>query len=540
MRQGIRRTVRSAHGKTRFSVAALASLCLSAGCALQGGTEIRATSVPDAGWPMYNGGYSAERFSPLQQINTRNVGSLQQVGRYQLPAAGRFVNGPVVIGDTMYITSAGDTFAIDARTGALRWSHHYPITSLGNGVSVRGIAYADGRLFRGASDAHLIALDARTGRMVWDVAAADPEAGEYFTMAPIVWRKRVFIGNAGGDIGAVGHVRAFDTDTGRRLWNFDVIPSVGPAAATWPKDPGRRRAGGGMYSSLALDEATGIFYVPTGNPGPDFAGAYRPGDNLYSCSVVMLDAATGALRGYHQFTRNDVHDWDIAASPVLFTSKAGRPMVAVGSKDGNLYGLSRDLASVAFQTGVTRIENGDAPITASGTHFRPGTNGGVNSNGPAYDPPLNALIVNATDSGSTIRLAAPDTLRPEPRKPFLGSSNLFGDDDAETVGWTTAVDADSGRVLWRRQAPTPMTAAVTPTAGGVVFTADAQGKFLALDAATGTVLLEKNLGHPIGGGVITYAIGGTQYVAVAADMNNPTVQTRSAPGFVAIFALPAQ
>ena len=180
----------------------------------------------------------------------------------------------------------------------------------------------DGRLFRGTPDGHLLALDAKTGKVIWDVVGANATIGEYYTAAPVVWEGRVYMANSGSDVGAIGHIRAFDTQNGKQLWNFDIVPSTGPGSETWPKD--KPKVGGGVYSSFALDTETGILYSPTGNPGPDFVASYRPGDNLYTSSIVMLDARTGALRGYHQLVKNDFHDWDLAASPILFTSKAGR------------------------------------------------------------------------------------------------------------------------------------------------------------------------------------------------------------------------
>jgi len=188
------------------------------------------------------------------------------------------------------------------------------------------------------------------------------------------------------------------------LWNFDVVPSSGPGADTWPSDSNRRRAGGGVYSGFALDTASGTLYVPTGNPGPDFAESYRPGANLYTCSVIRLDAMTGALRSYHQFTPHDYHDWDVAASPILLTSKARKQMVVVGSKDGYLYSLDRDLTSVAFKIPLTTIENVEAPITPQGTRFCPGSTGGVNYYGPTFAPSMNAIFVNSIDWCTTVKL----------------------------------------------------------------------------------------------------------------------------------------
>lgn len=201
----------------------------------------------------------------------------------------------------------------------------------------------------------------------------------------------------------VGHIRAFDVQSGKPVWNFDIVPSTGPAAETWAKD--KPRVGGGVYSSFALDTETGVLYSPTGNPGPDFVASYRPGDNLYTCSIVMLDARTGMLQGHYQLVKNDFHDWDLAASPALFTSKAGKKMVAAAGKNGFLYGLDRELKTVLYKVPVTRIENTEAPLTTEGTRFLPGAQGGTNWYGPTYSPLTNAIYVPTIDWATTIKLA---------------------------------------------------------------------------------------------------------------------------------------
>jgi alcohol dehydrogenase (cytochrome c) len=499
-----------------------------------------AENATSADWPMYNGRYSGDRFSPLQQITRDNVTSLAEVGRYELPETTSFQSGPIVIGDAMFVTTATSTYAINATTGKLLWSHRYSPKSLGLGTPVRGVAFHEGRLYRGTPDARLIALDAKTGDVIYDVQAFDAAKGEYITAVPIIWEGRLYLGNSGSDVGAIGHVRAFELKTGRLMWNFDVVPASGPGSESWPADPKKVRAGGGMYSTFALDPVEGTLYVPTGNPGPDFAGNYRPGDNLYTCSVLRLDAATGVLRGYHQFVRNDVHDWDIAASPILFTSKAGRDMVAVGAKNGYLYGLTRDLATVKYQVPITTIQNADAPLTAEGTRFCPGTQGGVNWYGPAYSPQQNALYANTIDWCTVIKLGGPDTLVHNFGAPFLGSSNAFGDSSMnQRSGWLHAVDAETGKILWRYHSSEPMIAGITPTAGGLVFTGDLLGNLLAFDAATGKVLLQTKAGGPIGGGIVTYMVDGRQYVGVAAGMKADILKTESGPANVVIYALPA-
>jgi alcohol dehydrogenase (cytochrome c) len=404
----------------------------------------------------------ATRFSPLTQINTKNVAKLKEVARFKIPETLSFQCGPVVVGDTMFIATVRSTYAIAARTGKQRWVRTMNSATQMIGTPVRGVAYAGGRLFRGTMDGHILALDAKTGDVIWDVTSVDPKTGEYYTAVPAVWNGLVLIGNSGSDMGGIGHVRAFDANTGKQVWNFDNVPSSGEGANSWPNDPDKIKAGGGMYSSFALDRDAGVVYAPVGNPGPHFVKEYRPGDNLFRCGVIALDAKTGELKGYHQFVKNDFHDWDVAASPILLKSKAGREMVAAACKNGYLYGLSRDLKTELFKKTVTRIENTDTPLTKEGTRFLPGTQGGTNWYGPSYSPPLNALFVPAIDWATTIKLGGPDDLKKVPGKPFIGSANAFGDQDpkSQRFGHVTAVDADSGTVRWKYDTDTPMVAAL--------------------------------------------------------------------------------
>ncbi len=497
--------------------------------------------APIAGdWPFYNGNLDASRYSSLRQINRHNVASLREVARAQLPETTGFVASPLVIGTRLFVSTPERTYAFDATTGKLLWSYDSHPKSAGLGTGNRGAAYANGRIYRGTPDGRLIALDAGTGRPLWDVQAFDPAKGEYVVAAPIIWRDKIYIGSAGSDIGAIGHVKAFGLAHGRQIWSFANVPASGPGSDSWSSDPTHVRAGGGVYSSLALDPSDGMLYAPVGNPGPDFAGAYRPGRNLYTVSVVRLDARTGALKGYHQFVQHDIHDWDISASPMLFTSRDGRRMVAVAGKNGYLYALDRDLSRVDFQVPVTTIQNADASLTAAGTRFCPGTQGGVNWYGPAYSPQQNAIYVDSIDWCTVIKLAPAGSFQHEYGKPFLGSTNAFGDSDPQhKSGWIYAVDADNGKVLWRYHATRPMVASLTPTAGGLVFTGDLAGNLLAFDAASGRVLLKTPASGPIGGGIVTYMVDGRQYVAAASGMKDAIMETQSGPAAVVIYALPS-
>ncbi len=492
-------------------------------------------------WPMYNGSYAGTRYVPLSQINRGNAGRLRVAFTCPLGEKTGFQSSPVVADGRLFVTTGGSTFAFDAATGRRLWKQSFAAQpnalSVNIGVPHRGVACAGGRVYRTVNNGHVLAYRAADGRLEWDSPVGDPAKGEYMTMAPLAWGGRVFVATAGSDLGSVGRVIALDQKTGTPQWSFDIVPSAGPGADTWSPDPAHHRAGGGVYASVALDPASGTLYVPTGNPGPDFDGGYRPGANLYTCSVVMLDAADGTLRGWRQFVPHDVHDWDIAAPPTLYTSRAGRPMVAVAGKDGLLYGVSRDLKTMRFSVPVTRRANVEAPLTPQGTEFAPGTNGGVNWNGAAYSPQTNALYVNSIDMPFTVKLTGAN-MDFAPGKPFWGAAD-FGKPTGAMRGDLTAVDGDTGRLRWRYHADLPLLAGVTPTAGGVVFTGDQRGNLLVLDAGTGRLLLKAPTGNAVGGGVTVYSLHGREYVAVAAGLSSKLWKSVSGPAKVAVFALPA-
>src|SRR5437764_7472566 len=230
--------------------AAILSVVVCAGTKAQSPTT--KSDTPDTEWLGYNGGYDATRFSRLTQIDTSNVAKLEEIARFKIPETLSFQSGPVVVGDTMYVTTRENTYAIDARTGVQRWLRHHELKHPESpGRLGRGVAYADGRVFRGLVDGHVVAIDAKTGDMIWDVVGAEVDAGEFYTAAPIVWEGRVYLGNAGSDYGGIGHVRAFDAHTCKRVWSFATVPSTGDAARTWPDDPKRVKAGGGTSSTYA-------------------------------------------------------------------------------------------------------------------------------------------------------------------------------------------------------------------------------------------------------------------------------------------------
>lgn len=507
---------------------------------------------PSTDWPAYNDDPAALRYSTLAQINIANVASLVPACRFATEEKTPMQSGPIVVDGVMYLTSAINTYAIDAATCKLRWRHSYAYSPKPDYdlKTNRGVAYLDTpdgpRLYRGANDGRVYALDARSGREIWNVLAGDVKKGETFPAAPVAWQGLVYIGNAGGDNFAVtGRMMAFDARTGARVWSFDLVPRSGVASQTWPAETNAvPRGGGTTWTSYTLDTLAGAIYVPTGNAAPDFLQEVREGDDLYTYSVVGLDARTGALLRNYQLLKRDFHDWDIAAAPLLLTTHSNREIIAEAGKDGHLYGVDRTSGQIIYSTPITTLLNGTTRFTASGTHFCPGVQGGVEWNGPSYSPSSNMLYVGSVDWCSTVRIDPPEKLKNKLGIPWTGSAKLkdpFGVMDSLSArrGWLTAVDADNGSVKWRYASPSPIVAGVTATAGGVVFAANLSGDLMGFDQRDGSIRFRYNTGQPIGGGIVSYSVGGKQYIAVASGLDAPlTWQTKSSAASVVVLTLP--
>jgi alcohol dehydrogenase (cytochrome c) len=507
---------------------------------------LRTRTAPLSDWAGYNGTLTGERFSPLDEITRTNVGRLRQTCEFDTGERAAMESGPVVVDGTLFVTTAVNTYAIDAASCSLRWKHSYhysPSPPFDLKVN-RGVAYANGRLYRGANDGRVYALDAWTGKELWNVVAGDPAKGETFPAAPVVWEGLVFLGNAGGDnFGVRGRMMAFDAQTGGLVWSFDLVPEAGAATRSWPEATERIPKGGGAsWTSYALDTLNSTVYVPTGNAAPDFLPDARPGSNLYAYSVVALDARTGTLRDHYRVLSRDFHDWDVSAAPALITTQAGRPLLVVAGKDGHVYGFDRQLRTKRFTTRVTTVDNVEAAFTQQGTRFCPGVNGGVEWNGPSYWPATNTLFVNSIDWCTTVRVAPVSQLEGKNGLPWTGSSELrqpFGTPDSSRRGWLTALDADDGHIRWQYASPTPLVAGITATAGGLVFTGDLNGSVLGFDAESGKVLWQSSTGQPIGGGVVSYETGGHQFIAVASGLHAPvTWHLKSSAAKVVVFGLP--
>ena len=494
-----------ASNRIRFLIG-LSALVLAAGVE----SALAAPARGDTGWPEYNNGYNSQRFSPLKQINTDNVAGLKPLCEVKLGEEGAFESGPIVVGDVLYVTTAHTTVAMNAADCKVQWRNIHKPTETEIQPVNRGAAYLGGRIFRGYSDGWLVALNAKTGKVEWQVHPADPKVGEFLSAAPIAWHGLVFIGLAGSDWGIRGKMLAFDARTGKEMWHFWTIPEGHePGANTWTIPATIKHGGGGTWTSYTLDPSSGELFVPVANPSPDFDPAHRPGDNLFTDSVVVLDARTGKLKWWYQLTHNDGLDYDLGAAPMLYTAD-GVERVALGSKDGYLYSLNRRTHKQVFKTAITTIKNANAVPTIEGMHVCPGALGGVEWNGPAFDPRTHDIYVGAVDWCQIYKRGTDYKFIPGG---FYFGTSAVADPAASSSGWVTAVDAATGKVRWQFHAPEPVIAGVTPTAGGLVFAGDGGGDFYAFDAADGKMLLQYASGGSMAGGVITYTVRDKQYVA---------------------------
>lgn len=497
-------------------------------------------------WPSYNRTLDSRRFSPLAQIDRADAGRLAVLCTYDTGLHTSFQSGLIMVDGMLIGTTDHDIFALDPQTCRQIWRTHEDYRALIPSRVNRGAAYLDGRLFRGTMDARVLAYDAKTGKRLWATTIGDIHRGETVPAAPIAWNGLVFVGNAGGDFkGGKGRMYALDAATGRVVWEFWLAPKGADAtergpqgkpgpdiAATWHGEHGQPPSGAAVWTSFTLDPKAGLLYVPAGNPAPDFVPELRPGENLFSNSIVVLDARTGAYVRHVKVLRQDWHDWDVSSAPVLAQTRAGRALMALAPKDGHLYGWDLGSYALLYRNPATTIKDADATLSPeASTHFCPGTVGGNEWNGPAYDPRTNLLTVGEVDWCGSIRrqtVAQAAAVRlgwiwygmAATWNPF----NFAGDQDPAYSHWAgrlTAMDADTGVWAWRARSNYPIVGGVTATAGGLVLFGDVGGNFYALDAADGRRLWGEKIGGAIGGGVITYAgADGRQRIAVAAGFES--------------------
>jgi PQQ-dependent dehydrogenase (methanol/ethanol family) len=506
------------------------------------GTPVRfgdpSTSGPDDsallrastdGWLGYNRDYKGQRYTPLAQINRANVATISPKCMFQTGEVGSFQSSPEVNDGRLFITTAHRVYALNAATCARLWSYYYEPAGTEMLPSNRGVTLYRGMAIRGTLDGHLIALDAANGRKLWDVAVCDTRKSCFINAVPVAFAGRLFVGEAGADLQSTGHVHAFEAMTGKHIWTFDVIPTGQQAGAdSWPA--GASVGGGSMWTTISIDPQANLLYMSVGNPGQDFSGANRPGDNLFTDCLVVLAADTGKLVWYAQQVKHDVHDWDTAAAPLLY-EQDGRKIVAVGSKDAQLYIYDRDTHALVARKQLTRRVNDDAPLLpGKPVHVCPGSVGGVEWNGPAYDPVRRMVFVNTVDWCSTY------TTQPAKDAEFGGSMKM--DPSEAARGALLAFEAGTGEPRWTYHAAAPMLAAITPTSGGLVLTGSGDGNFLAFDSGTGSELYRFNTGGAIAGGITTYVTGGRQYIAVPSGNSSKSLWQTSGAATLILFGLP--
>jgi len=517
------------------------------------------THVSNGDWPSYNRTLTSNRYSPLSQIDTGNVKNMKVLCTYDTGQYTGFNSGLLKVNDALIFSTEFDIFSIDPSTCHLNWRKHEdykPATP--QGVN-RGPAYLDGMLFRGTQDGRVLAYDFKTGKRLWETTIADSKKGESVPAAPIAWNGLVFVGNAGGDLkGVKGRMYALDAKTGDIVWEFYLVPKTkgdvarGPEGAsplgmsTWETPSGSPITGGATWTSYTLDPETGLLYIPGGNPAPDFATALRKGSNLYTGSVVVLDAKTGAYNDHFKIVPKDWHDWDVSSAPAIIKTAGGKKVLSVAPKDGHLYGFDLATDEMLYRKPVTKIENPETVFSVGKpVHFCPGSVGGAEWNGPAYDPETNLILTGEVDWCSTVKLKPSKKIEQvAAAKPWSGEAsinpfNTWGKQDSfgDWAGWLYASDADTGAWKWRVKTNYPIQSGVTPTGGGVAFFGDMGGNFYAVDATDGQKLWGKKIGGAIGGGVITYKAGGTQKVAVATGLTEVLWPTEITTAKVSILGL---
>lgn len=489
-----------------------------------------AQSEPES-WLTYSRDYRSFRHSPLSQINASNVHKLRPAWIYQIRRPGWIEATPIVADGVMYITEPPSTVtALDVRTGRSLWSfspsmpkkiihHGFPQVN-------RGVALLDGTVYVGSLDAHLFALDAKSGALRWKVKLAENKLGYAITCAPLAIDGKIIIGVSGGEAGIRGFLDAYDAKTGERAWRFYTIPGEGvPGNETWGGDSWKT-GGGPTWITGSYDPALNLLYWGVGNPGPDWNGDVRPGDNLYTCSLLALDADSGELKWHFQFTPHDTHDWDANQTPILVDLNIKgqiRKCIATANRNGFYYLLDRtDGAfllgkSFATQTWASGLDNNGRPLvlpntepTEEGVLVYPSLQGATNWASPAYHPDLELFYVAVREMGSYYYKTEVEY---EPGAPFLGGGEqaLSGDN---AYGAVRALDVKTGNRKWEFKVTTPLWAGVMSTAGNLVFGSTNEGNFYALDARTGKALWDFQLGAGIRSNPMTYMVDGIQYVLI--------------------------
>jgi alcohol dehydrogenase (cytochrome c) len=549
MTQGALRRAATIGRLTAFAFTIVAAtLWFEAIHGLGGSSVVANASESDNGdWTYVDHDFSGTRYSPLNQITPQNVQQLAKVCSYTFPEKVPSETAPIVSAGVLYATSDHYSVALDGASCHVLWSYEWKPRARSAPHPHRGASLADGKIIRGTGDDYLIALDAATGHLLWEKQIANPKDGYFISMPPLVHGDLIYVGPAGSESAASGWVGAFRLSDGQQVWKFNIVPADGePGADSWGPNPDtRKHAGGALWTPLSYDTEKDLLYVSGGNPAPDFYDDARPGANLYTNSIIALEAKTGRLAWYEQFIPHDVHDYDVTHVNPIFKINS-RAVIATTGKDGLLRVVDRDARKILYSVPFTTRLNAEAPISVTPIRVCPGTLGGDEWNSAAYNPRLNLLVVPSNDQWCS--LIRKDTEPPSAEKANAGEIRYFGGplDRApysEARGRLTAFDASTGKERWRYESPTPMVAGVAVTASNLVFTGEVGGYFDALDARSGKVLVRRNLADSIQGGVITYSAHGVQYVAVVSG-DGGVISKRAIPEIsggdptINVFALP--
>jgi alcohol dehydrogenase (cytochrome c) len=462
----------------------------------------------DTDWPYYNNRTDGDRYLSLSEINRDNVAGLEEACRVHVAGTGPFSAGTILVHGVIYTTAWRSTLALHPTTCDVVWKALYEPEQTEVYNANRGVAFWNGKLFRGTGDDRMLAYDAATGRELWRTKIGDASSGEYLAAAPLAWNGKVIMGTAGGDLGVPGRLLALDADTGKVIWSFDTVQHPGSSGGTWPGNTWKT-GGGSTWSTYTLDAETGELFITVSNPAPALDAKARMGDNLYSDSVLDLDVNTGKLLWHYQIRKNDNHDYDVSAPAVLLTIDH-KKAIAVGSKDGFLYLIDRSRHRLLWKTAVTTIFNVDTDPTPEGVKVCPGAKGGVAYNSPVYDPSEHLLVVGAVDW--CYKLFKTSYAPYAPGSPYIGGKMVPADESGS--GWVTAVDARDGKVRWRYHTLAPVVSGITATQGGVTFAGDTSGLLYVFRTKDGELIRKIDTGGALAGGIISYQSHGHQYLAV--------------------------
>ena len=531
--------------ETQFLAAAILSGCMIAPAAAQyAGKSSISVSVEispaqlvmqpaDKNWLSYNGDYTGRRYSSLDQINVANVDKLRALWVFHAPNSDSLEVTPVVVDGMMFVTSANDAYALDGQTGRVVWHYSRPITEgLIDDASQhhnRGVGIWHSRIYVETDNAHLLCLDVRSGHLIWDVPYTDGNRNYGATSGPLVVKDKVLVGTSGGDDGVRGFVSAIDAETGKLAWRFWTIPGPGePGSASWPGDAYLHGCGT-TWMPGTFDPELNTIYWGTSNPCPDFDGDPRPGDDLYTDSVIALDPDTGKLKWYFQFTPHDLFDYDATETPVLIdTVYAGQPrkLLAEANRNGFFYVLDRTdgkfLSAVRFAEKLNwakGIDEKGRPIrtevmpTAEGTRVCPGFTGVTNWYSPSYNPETQLFYFLVTEN-CDLYFKKAEKYREGQAYYATGVKHSPGDERKRIL---IAYNLESGKPAWRSvQVGSGRSFAGTMTTrGGLVFFGDDAQSFEAVDARTGAPLWHFNTGQNVHASPMSYAVNGAQYVAIA-------------------------